>query len=248
MKLRALTTLACLFFSLTGLAQADFDCDAIFLKYYKSQPGTPITDYEAFCQGAFEATQSEQLAQRWHVNPDDVKMCMFYSFEQYDVKLETTHHSENPHIASNNAGFNFVMQRRIKEKLGENYENLGMTGPMYFGTDDMFTDTFYSNFNKSLIKEAVKGDKIWLKLERVAVFPEYFHEIRITDRSIGQEFFFKDLIEGVTLPLSKKDRDEKNKLLNFHIAEFNYQFFCKAASNPAIFIVWVNLNSFFEGK
>lgn len=245
--MKNLSLLLLILFSSTLMAQnkAGFDCDQVFLAYYKATPSTPINDFDAFCQGAYEAFAATQLAQRWHVNPDDIRSCTFYGFEKYGVKLETTHHSENTNINDINAGFNYVMDQRIREKLGKDYELLGNMGPMYFGPDDMFNELFYSQFNSSMTKKKT-DDGLFLKLEKVGIFQDYLMDLKVTDRRGNSEFIFSDLFKGVTVQLSDEDIKEQSKLFNFQIADFKDPFFCDAANKPSVFIVWLNLNDFFE--
>ncbi|OWY21154.1 hypothetical protein BVG80_14185 [Sphingobacteriales bacterium TSM_CSM] len=227
------------------VAQPSFNCDETFLNYYKLGTVQPVSDMQAFCNGAEEAYYAGSLMLKWQGNIEEVNSCTRFAYEKNNVQLVFTGNNLTPAQLDAMEGFNFVMTGKIKQQLGKKYDELGTFGPMYFGPENIFTETFYSNFNNSLVITKTGNKQIHLKLEHAHVFPEYMNKITIEDKDNGQQFSFTDLEKGLTLEITGQNISEKMKLLRFLLNDFNEPFYCKASSLPNAFIVWVDLKKVF---
>lgn len=222
-------------------------CDAVFLEYYKGGDAPrAITNFEAFCQGAEEGTTATEFAVKWNVKEKyDVKACIRYGFEMYGVDIIVTGGTTDPKVLDAIEGYNFVMNKRIKEKLGDKYNDLGVVSPKYFGPEDIFTEQFYETFNNRLkIEKADKGS-IKMTLKKDDAFHDYMNVIMVKDRRSDAEFRFSDLYKGVVVPLAEEDTKGQNKLFNFSLKNFNHPHYCAAKDTPDAFVVWVKLKEFF---
>ncbi|OWY24534.1 hypothetical protein C7N43_19480 [Sphingobacteriales bacterium UPWRP_1] len=228
-----------------AMAQPAFNCDETFLTYYKLGTVQPVSDMQAFCNGAQEAYYTGALMLKWQGNIEEVSSCTRFSYEKNSIQLVFMGNNLTPAQLDAMEGFNFVMTERIKQQLGKNYDELGNFGPMYFGPENIFTETFYSNFNNSLVISKTGGNQIHVKLEHAHVFPSYMNKIKIEDKDNGQQFSFTDLEKGLTLEITNQNKSEKMKLLRFLLDDFNEPFYCKASSLPNAFIVWIDLKKLF---
>ena len=227
-------------------------CEELFVEYYKTKKDDDrlITDYFAFCNGVREACTIPGLGIKKPVEKFEIHTCTRYAYEQKGVNLLAVGKTDDPKKLDEIAGYNFVSSKRIKEKMGDLYEDLGQRDQLYFGPEDIFNEGFYELFNNSMIAKKVKGDagKIKLKLENGYLFADYLDKMKIIDRSTGVEFRFNDLRKGLVLPISERDRKDHSKLLSFFLKDFNDPYFCRALDMPDAFIVWVNLKKFFGVK
>lgn len=235
-------------FSFQSFAQADFefDCDALFLEYYKTATDTTraIHSYEAFCKGAEASHQAIQIALLWNENADEVDDCTRFRFEKYGVLTKYIGKTENTDTLDYTAAYNFLSHKRLKIIIPDTYKRLGILGPLHFGRNEMFTDIFYQQFNDRMTIEKKGEDKIVLHLEKNFIFPKYLYDIQITDLHTNQKFVFSDLFKGkVVLSLVEKDLKKQKKPFSFSLEEFENKHFCKIADLPEGHVVWLHLRN-----
>ena len=222
-------------------------CDAVFLEYYKGGDASrAISNYEAFCQGVEEGTTTTDMAVKWNVKEKyDIKACIRYGFEMYGVDIIATGGTTDPKELDAIEGYNFVMNKRLKEKLGDKYNDLGVVSPKFFGPEEIFTEQFYETFNNRLKIEKADNGSIKMTLNKDDAFHDYMNVIMVKDRRSDAEFRFSDLYKGVVVPLSAEDKNGQNKLFNFSLKNFNHPHYCAAKDTPDAFVVWVKLKEFF---
>lgn len=223
------------------------NCDALFLEYYRNGDAPrAITNFDAFCEGVQEAESTKNFVVKWNVNERyDIKSCIRYGFEMHGVDIAATGGTTDPRTLDAIEGYNFLMNKRMKAKLGEQkYNDLGVVSPKFFGPEDIFTEQFYETFNNRLKIEKVDKNNIKMTLMKDDVFHDYLNVIMVKDRRSDTSFRFSDLYQGVTVPLGEEDRSGKNKLFNFSLKNFNHPHYCAAKDAPDAFVVWVKLKEF----
>ncbi len=228
-------------------AQETFSCEKTFIEYYQSDSLRPITNFDAFCKGAKAAFKASKLTYKISGEAFQTRSCLRYAYEQKGIELIFENKKEEALFLDELTAYNFVAQKRIVQKIGQQaFEQLGDFGPMYFGPEDIFSELFYDYFNNCLKVKAVGKDKIKLKLTKRHLFPDYMDNIKVIDRRSKKDFVFKDLFDGITLPIDKQDRKDQNKLLSFRIDDFEHENYCKPSIMPNAYIVWVRLKDFFN--
>lgn len=244
-KISCVAAFGCLvLLSLTLSAQ---NCDQLFLEYYKNGDAPrAITNFDAFCEGVTEAASAESFAVKWNVRERyDVKSCIRFGYEMHGVDIVATGGTIDPKVLDAIEGYNFLMKKRIRAKLGEEkYNDLGVVSPKFFGPEDMFTEQFYETFNNRLKIEKVDKGNIKMTLAKDDTFHEYLNVIMVKDRRSDTEFRFSDLYQGVVVPLGEEDQSGKNKLFNFSLKNFTHPHYCAAKGTPDAFVVWVKLKDF----
>lgn len=243
-KTNCLAILCCLFCCTSMFGQF---CDAVFLEYYKNGDAPrAISNFDAFCQGVEEGTTTTNMAVKWNVKEKyDIKACIRYGFEMYGVDIVATGGTTDPKELDAIEGYNFVMNKRLKEKLGDKYNDLGVVSPKFFGPEEIFTEQFYETFNNRLKIEKADNGSIKMTLKKDDAFHDYMNVIMVKDRRSDAEFRFSDLYQGVVVPLSSEDKNGQNKLFNFSLKNFNHPHYCAAKDTPDAFVVWVKLKEFF---
>ncbi|MEZ4887328.1 MAG: hypothetical protein R3E32_21530 [Chitinophagales bacterium] len=222
------------------------NCDALFLEYYRNGDAPrAISNFDAFCEGVKAGEAAKDFAVKWNVNEKyDIKSCIRYGFEANGVDIIAAGGTTDPKELDAIEGFNFVMNKRIKVRLGDKYNDLGVVSPKYFGPEDIFTEQFYDTFNNRLKIEKVDKGNIKLTLAKDDFFHDYMNVIMVKDRRSETEFRFSDLYQGVVVPLTGEDESGKNKLFNFSLKNFNHPYYCAAKDTPDAFVVWVKLKEF----
>ncbi len=243
-KIKLITVFAS-FLCFTSMLLAQ-NCDALFLEYYKNGDAPrAITNFDAFCEGVKEAEKTKDFSVKWNVNERyDIRSCIRYGFEIHGVDIIAAGGTKDAKELDAIEGYNFVMNKRIKVKLGEDFNDLGVVSPKFFGPEDIFTEQFYDTFNSRLnIEKADKGF-IKLTLGKDDVFHDYMNVIMVKDRRSDAEFRFSDLYNGITVPMTEEDENGKNKLFNFSLKNFTHPHYCSAKDSPDAFVVWVKLKEF----
>ena len=252
LSMNRLSSLFSILFLLTAqtlAAQGTFNCDQYFIDFYKNKPDRPVTDLDAFCEGAYEAHNAAEFVLKFNSDPNDIKTCVRHSYEQQGVNLVCIGRTNDPKTLDALAGYNYVAEQRIRAKLGnEGFEQLGMDiNPFGFGPEDIFTEQFYDEFNRSFVAKKEGNGAMRIRLENRHLFPDYIDHLKVKDRRTETAFTFADLWkpEGVVVPIADGDRNEKNKLFNFILTDFTHPNYCKTKNMPEAFIVWVKLTDFF---
>ena len=222
------------------------NCEALFLEYYKDGDAPrAITNFGAFCEGVKEAESTTELSVKWNVKERyDIRSCIRYGFETQGVDIIAAGGTTDPKTLDAIEGYNFLMNKRIKAKLGDGYNDLGVVSPKFFGPEDLFTEQFYETFNARLKIENAANGGIKMTLAKDDVFHDYMNVIKVKDRRSDAEFRFSDLYNGVTVPMTEEDRSGKNKLFNFSLKNFTHPHYCAAKDAPDAFVVWVKLKEF----
>lgn len=229
--------------------EININCDSILVLYYKNggikNKLRPITDYDAFCKGVKEAYSVNGLGIKFNKEKFDIKACTRFAYEEFGVSVIGAGKAKTEEELDSREAYNFSMHLRMKEKLKKQYVQVGKLPEVYFGPKDIFSESFYNQFNKKMTIKEVKGNKIKVKLKKDLVFPEYLYKIKVNDRESGAEFVFEDFFNGVTLPVGKRDKKEKAKLFNFSLVGFDDPYFCRASEIPDVYIVWLSLKEFY---
>ncbi len=188
----------CFSFFFTSILLAQ-DCDALFLEYYRNGDAPrAITNFDAFCEGIEEATLAKSFVVKWNVNERyDIKSCIRYGFEMHGVDIAATGGTTDPRVLDAIEGYNYLMNKRIKAKLGEKtYNDLGVVSPKFFGPEDIFTEQFYETFNNRLQIEKVDKNNIKMTLKKDDIFHNYLNVIMVKDRRSDASFRFSDFVSG----------------------------------------------------
>ncbi|MGB1240926.1 MAG: hypothetical protein ACPG49_00285 [Chitinophagales bacterium] len=243
-KIKLITVFAS-FLCFTSMLLAQ-NCNTLFLEYYKNGDAPrAITNFEAFCEGVKEAETTQDFSVKWNVNERyDIRSCIRYGFEIHGVDIIAAGGTKDAKELDAIEGYNFVMNKRIKAKLGEDFNDLGVVSPKFFGPEDIFTEQFYDTFNNRLKIE--KGEKGFIKLTLAKDdrFHDYMNVIMVKDRRSETQFRFSDLYNGVLVPMTEEDENGKNKLFNFSLKNFTHPHYCSAKDAPDAFVVWVKLKEF----
>ena len=225
LKLISSTTLIYFVFLITIHAQSS-DCESLLRAYQANTIGTnhPITDTVAFCRGATEAIEEKQLVVMSVGDMGSVSACKRYAYEYYGVKLWGTGDliSESDHDYV--AGYNQVMQPRIRQKLRNNYDKLGKMQPRWYEFDENFLKSIQTN----LSAEAVGQDSMLVKL--VSSPTDSLDGIRIKSMDNTVDYPFSRLYEGITLPTWGKNNDRA--LVTMDYTNYKTENFCSPGYRP----------------
>ncbi|MGB0840543.1 MAG: hypothetical protein ACPGXL_10395 [Chitinophagales bacterium] len=226
------------------------DCDAVFLEYYKTQElPHPISNYNAFCEGVEEAKTTMQLSLKRNVNDVfSIPSCERFDYENRNIILIPAGQTYNEDTLDAIRGYNFMMSKKIRLRLGSQFKELGKLSDSYFGPENIFTEAFYDLFNDKLSIKKLDDEQIRLTLSKDDAFPDYLNSIVVKDRFSDAKFSFKELYDGVTVPLTEQDVKQTSKLFSFSLKEFSHPNFCAAKDNPDAFVVWVKLKEFLGKK
>ncbi len=115
-----------------------------------------LNDLVAFCEGVEEALMREKLVIKSIGDPNLASQCLIYSYERFGVSLVFTGDIiDDQGIKDENAGFNFIMRKRILTELGEDvYNEMGVIDSTWLEIDEeqineVFKDVKYVLLNDS---------------------------------------------------------------------------------------------------
>jgi hypothetical protein len=98
-------------------------CDSLINEHCEGIPC--IKDTNAFCRGVEKALAYNGLAVQSVGDPGHMWPCDYLAYKMYGVQLILTGDIVLPGQFEENAGFNAIMEPRLKDSLGTNYEHLG---------------------------------------------------------------------------------------------------------------------------
>lgn len=116
-----------------------------------------LNDLDAFCEGVEEALMTDDLMIKSSIGGlSFASHCLIYSYERFGVRLVFTGDIiEDSGMIDENAGFNFIMRKRILTELGEDvYKSIGVIDSSWLEVDEaqineVFKDVKYVLLNDS---------------------------------------------------------------------------------------------------
>lgn len=188
-----------LIFFLNQNVCSQISCDSILIHIYQEQQ---IKDTIAFCDGVTKALNYNGLAIRSVGDPNHLSECYFQSYRKHGVDLLLTGDIIISRQMDENIGFNSVMIPKIKDSIGEKYEELGKIDSLWIDINDQ---ELYDNLMMCFEPFEILSDTTVLcKLNMEGIKKSIFGSldgVTFID-SKRNNYVTKDLIEGVVYPLS----------------------------------------------
>lgn len=193
---------------------------------------TPVVDsiyfFEAYCRGFEDALNYEYLCYRWSTQANFIPSCTYYSYQKWGVKIECTGDIiYDQAILFENAGFNHLMNQRIKEKLGNNYSELGKENAKWISLDLKSLNEILKCVRYELITDSTALFRLDSNLVNQCQF-DYFEGFSIVDTlsQENREYNFSELKEGAIMTVS--DSEEKFIAIKFEFRDYDDVVFCRA--------------------
>jgi hypothetical protein len=189
-----------------------------------------IDDLDAFCEGIKRALDSEKLAIRQVGDPGHVSQCTYYSFERLGVKLVMTGDIIlDARIFDENAGFNFIMEKRIKENIGdENYKLLGLKDSTWLE----FNSDLHIELMNAIKSEIITDSTASIRLDSLKLVESKFHHLKgvvFTDCFSNFKFDSLDFQNGFKIVV--KGENKKYGILKIDFKNYENPMFCKGGFN-----------------
>jgi hypothetical protein len=205
-----------------GLMAQGFDCVKVISEYYAENPTGDVGDSAAFCAGAKWASEGslKVLGSFWETRP-----CECYAYEKYGVKTVTMScivmNSDSEAWASR--GFNYVMDKRFKNELGDRAALLGKVQPEWFGIDERWSLVIRKHFEVKMIsKDSARVRVIDTTLDYL---DGMLFEIRGQNKSDKTSYTITQLKEGIVFkPKGKR------LFLIFITKNYNNPNYCKCGN------------------
>ncbi|NLR95021.1 hypothetical protein [Flammeovirga agarivorans] len=189
-----------------------------------------IDNHEAFCSGVSQALKEDKLSIRQVGDPGHVSSCTYASFENYDVSLILTGDIiEDRGIFIENAGYNFVMKRRIQDSLGvEVLQNIGKRDSSWIEFDNNQMQNLIATFEIEFKTDST----IFLKVNNLRMQQIEFKSLEgviFTDAMSKYTFSYNNLLEGIEMK-TLGDRNRKAYLV-IDFEGYTNPNFCKSRIN-----------------
>ena len=186
-----------------------------------------IYDLDAFCFGVKEALESNILSIRQIGEISHVTPCEYYSYEKYGVALIMTGDIVTDRgIFDENAGFNYIMKKRIKEKLGDKvYNSIGKEESSWLNFDEMLVKNLFS----AIKLESYTDSTILIKIDTLELAKtkfEHLDGVVFQDSRKEELYSINDLLRGIELMTKNK-----RAFLTINFENYTNPRFCKSHFN-----------------
>lgn len=215
----------CLYLLLTSALFSQMECTEIrdlYLKEYPKDSSILIgNEIIYFCQGALKAQKDSALAISSVGDPGHASSCTFESYSIHGVRRYFSGDIIMEGDISRNLGYNFIMEKRIKEELGDSIFNLlGKVDSNWIE----FNQSLAQDFTESFDYKVISDSSVWVKIDTVKLSQtrlQSIEGIEFLNHLSGKKFNDKEIVEGIFLRVRGGDK-YLQCFLRFNLKNYNH--------------------------